>query len=140
MRFTRQTLTLLLATFCLAVIPIYSAHARSTMPIDQDNKKHGDDGGDHKGNHKKKECRDHDRDDGRNDDHDRDHHDSDDRHRKDHDDDDDACGCLHASANGLAIQAPGVTVTPSPLGADLAVSFEGAPGTYVRRSVSLPLS
>src|SRR5262249_21652283 len=36
--------------------------------------------------------------------------------------------------------APGVTVTPSPLGADLAVSFEGAPGTYVRRSVSLPLS
>jgi len=111
MRITRQTLTLLLATLCLALIPIHSAHARSASPIDHDDKKHGDDGGDHKkGDHNKKDCRDDDRDDGRNDDHNRDRHDADDRHRKDHDDDDDACGCRHASANGLAIQAPGVTL------------------------------
>ena len=35
--------------------------------------------------------------------------------------------------------APGVTVTPSPRGADLLVSFEGAGAQYVRRSIVLPL-
>ena len=35
--------------------------------------------------------------------------------------------------------APGVTVTPSPRGADLLVSFGGAGAQYVRRSIVLPL-
>ena len=35
--------------------------------------------------------------------------------------------------------APGVTVTPSARGAELLVSFEGAGGGYVRRSIVLPL-
>jgi len=33
----------------------------------------------------------------------------------------------------------GVTVTPSPGGAELLVTFEGPPEQYVRRTISLPL-
>jgi hypothetical protein len=35
--------------------------------------------------------------------------------------------------------AAGVAVTPSARGADLAVTFEGAPGMYARRTLDLPL-
>ena len=107
MLLSRRMLSLLVTLICLGLSPISFARARDTHSANHDGKDHHDDGSDHKHN---KVCRDQDRDDEqgssggerRGDD---------DRQRKSNDkDDDDACGCLHAAAKGLAIQAPGASL------------------------------
>jgi hypothetical protein len=108
MKISRTTLTFLVASICFALSLTMSSSAASGFAGDSSHEDHKDRdrGGDEDHKHKK-ECRDDDRD-GK--DHDRDKHDDGRHNGKGDDDEDDACGCLHASAKGLAIQSPGVSL------------------------------